>query len=86
MNQLRNLYTRTSPEWQPTAIWPGGDHDEEDGGENDDEVVDVDVDVDDDVDVDVDVDVGLPLPGSVGCAARQDGQDGMFWVWNKNKK
>ena len=26
------------------------------------------------------------LPGSVGCAARQDGQDGMSWVCNKPVK
>ena len=25
-------------------------------------------------------------PGSVGCAARQDGQDGMSWVCNKPVK
>ena len=42
---LRNLYTATSPEWQPTAIWPDdkkgeveedgdGDDNDDDGGDN----------------------------------------------------
>ena len=50
---LRNLYTATSPEWQPTAIWPDdekGEVEEDDDGENDDDDGDGDDGGDDDDD------------------------------------